>query len=214
MLILRLGREKSASRFLCFIEIKLVYMLKRCVRARIYYWTIIISGLAPHMFNRTRGMRHKFNKKMASPTPKKATEGSKRSKAQPSEGENAGKTEEQVAAVEGRQVARWEKQWVAIQNVIEFGPEIWVKKWVLVHDSGEARKRSDSHSQYSEFSAHESAEERNAKKTKKDGNKKHVCQFPGCGKIFFDSSTKAARGMSRFTEEAHGDAWGEDGIVR
>lgn len=85
-----------------------------------------------------------------------------------------------------KQVARWEKQWVAIQNVIEFGPEIWVKKWVLVRDGAEVRKRSRSHSQYSEFSAHESIDEKTQKKTKRDLWKKHVCQFENCGKVFFD----------------------------
>ena len=116
-------------------------------------------------------------------------------------------------ANELRQVARWEKQWVAIQNVIEFGPEILVKKWVLVHDSGENRKRSDSHSQYSEFSAHESVEEKAPKKSKKDLNKKHMCQFPNCGKIFADSGTTIFVIASyRLFEKAHGYTWRKNGI--
>ena len=93
---------------------------------------------------------------------------------------------------EPKQVTRWEKQWAAIQNVIEFGQEILVKKWVLVHDSGENRKKSDSHSQYSEFSEHELIEEKVLKKGKKGLNNKHICQFPDCGKVFADSSTPYA----------------------
>lgn len=92
-------------------------------------------------------------------------------------------------SVKKERVARWEKQWVAISNVIEFFPEILVKKWVLTHDSFDTRKRSDSHSQYSEFSAQESVEERMPKKARKDPNKKHVCQFVNCGKSFGDSSS-------------------------
>jgi len=115
---------------------------------------------------------------------------------------------------EPKQVTRWEKQWAAIQNVIEFGQEILVKKWVLVHDSEENRKKSDSHSQYSEFSEHESIEEKVLKKGKKDSNKKHICQFPACGKIFADSSTPILMDACRFFKKTHGYTRRKNGIIR
>jgi len=117
---------------------------------------------------------------------KKVGETPKRSKSNPNEVNDESLSQRSPPK---ERVARWEKQWVAIPNVIEFFPEIWVKKWVLVHDSFDTHKRSDSHSQYSEFSAQESMEEKIPKKSRKDPNKKHVCQFPNCGKNFSDSSS-------------------------
>jgi len=144
-------------------------------------------------------MVDQVNIKMSSPTNnKKATDPAKKSKSGSSHGDvpnNPPEIEKEKEKIEGseksenEQVARWEKQWVAVQNVIEFAPEIWVKKWVLVHDTPEIRKRSDSHSQYSEFSAHESFDEKPQKKAKKDINRKYICQFQNCGKIFSDSSS-------------------------
>ena len=132
---------------------------------------------------------------MASQALKKQPEGQKKGKLGSDAGSISKGPEDRPLAFVGemKQVARWEKQWVAIQNVIEFGPEILVKKWVLVHDSDENRRRSNSHSQYSEFSAHESVEEKAPKKSRKDLSKRYVCQFANCGKIFFDSSTFALK---------------------
>ena len=119
---------------------------------------------------------------------KKSIETPKKSKSNISPSEDGNDRSESENPYQKQQVARWEKQWVAIPNVIEFSPEIWLKKWVLVHDSFDNRKRSDSHSQYSEFSGHESLEEKIPKKLRKDQNKRYVCQFPNCGKSFADSS--------------------------
>eukprot|EP00826_Nyctotherus_ovalis_P047375 TRINITY_DN5443_c0_g2_i1.p3 TRINITY_DN5443_c0_g2~~TRINITY_DN5443_c0_g2_i1.p3 ORF type:complete len:143 (-),score=35.06 TRINITY_DN5443_c0_g2_i1:354-782(-) len=117
---------------------------------------------------------------------KKVSDVSKKPKSNGNEGNDRSQSEN---APQKERVARWEKQWVAISNVVEFLPEIWVKKWVLVHDSFDARKRSDSHSQYSEFSAQESVEERVPKRSRKDPSKKHACQFSSCGKVFSDSGS-------------------------
>jgi hypothetical protein len=153
-----------------------------------------------------------------SPSPKKTTEGAKKGKAASSEGESADKELEEkpsqlIEGADTKEVTRWEKQWVAIPNVIEFGPEIWVKKWVLVQDSGETRKRSRSHSQYSEFSIHESLEDKVPKKSKKDIGKKHICQFANCGKIFFDSGSRPLSNISLGSLRKHMGTHGEKMVL-
>jgi hypothetical protein len=74
---------------------------------------------------------------------------------------------------------RWMKKWVLQPNVIEFGGEIWLYKWVVEEDYDD----EDNKIQSPNSSEQSFTEEENV----------YSCQYPLCGKTFPDASKAVIR---------------------